>query len=686
MKRYTLQHLDCASCASEIERTLAADQSVRSASVQFATKTLIIDTDDISHVQTVIQKIEPDVVITGQDADPAGDFSVRKEIMQTASALLLYGAGFILPFIFPDAPSYVRIIPFTAAWLAAGWHVMFSAVRNIRHGRIFDENFLMTVSTVGAFAVGADPEAAAVMIFYNVGEFFQALSVAHSRRSIQSLLKIRPDSANLIENGSVRSVAAEDVIPGQMILIKPGERIPLDGIIVDGESSIDTSAMTGESVPRSAVKGDAILSGTVNLHGSLTVQVTKPFSESSVSKILELVENASTHKANAERFITSFARIYTPIVVAVAAVVAIIPPLVLHQPFAGWIYRALILLVISCPCALVVSIPLGYFGGIGGASRRGILVKGAQVFDVLAKIRTVVFDKTGTLTKGVFRVTQIVRENGFTEDEILRFAADAEAHSTHPIARSIVASYGKEIRPDDVTSYVVMPGLGVSAVISGKQILAGSDRMLHEKGIDHRVCCNDGTVVHVVVDGIHAGYIIVSDEVKNDARLTVQSLTDRGIGIVMLTGDTNDAATAIASKLGITDFRAELLPDGKVAELEKIMARNGGTTVFVGDGINDAPVIARADVGTAMGAFGSDAAIETADLVLMTDSPSKLCEAIDRAKKVRRIVNENIVFALGVKLAVAIIGISGEATMWEAVFADIGVTLIAVFNSMRALR
>jgi Cd2+/Zn2+-exporting ATPase len=685
MKKYSLNNISCANCAAKIEQNLNADQSVRSASVNFAAKTLLIDADDIARVKKIIASIEPDAALSAEPAPD--DFSFRRELIPAGASLLLFAAGLFLPDLLSEAyRDFARFCLFFASWVTAGHRVLFSAARNLVHGRVFDENFLMSISTIGAFAVGALSEAAAVMIFFRIGEFFQDLSVARTRRSIKALLAIRPDYANLIEPAGIRTVAPETVTAGEKVLVKPGEKVPLDGVITEGSSSLDTSALTGESLPRDAVTGSAVLSGMINLHGTITVLVSKPYAESSAAKILELVENASARKAKSEKFITSFARVYTPIVVAGAILIAVIPPLLSMGTFAEWTYRALILLVISCPCALVVSVPLGYFGGIGGASRKGILFKGSNVLDAAAKIKTAVFDKTGTLTEGRFRVTEIVRENGFSEDEILRFAADAESHSNHPIARSILEAVSPTAAHDEIEDYTILPGMGASATVLGREILVGNDRMLHEKGIDHRICCKDGTVVHVVVDGVHAGYIVVSDTEKPDARTTVDDLKTQGIRVIMLTGDTMDAAAASAGRLGIEDFRAELLPHEKVAELEKIMTDSEGTVAFIGDGINDAPVIARADVGAAMGSLGSDAAIETADLVLMTDSPSKLVEAVRIGKKVRLIVLENIVFALAVKAIVACMGVAGTATMWEAVFADIGVALIAVFNSMRALR
>ena len=527
------------------------------------------------------------------------------------------------------------------------------------------------------------------MLFFKIGELFEDLSVDRSRRSVRALLDVRPDYANLSAEGELRRVRPEEVAVGSMIVIKPGEKVPLDGEVIEGSTLVDTSALTGEPVPRSVGPGGKVLAGMINRTGSLTVKVTKKFSESSVARILELVESAGARKAPTERFITTFARYYTPAMVLGAAAVAVIPPLVTGASFSTWVYRALILLVISCPCALVISIPLGYFGGIGGASRRGILVKGASFLDALTNIKTAVFDKTGTLTKGEFRVSQIVPDNGFEPEELLKLAAAAEARSNHPIAQSILEAYGRPSVPGSVTDYREVPGYGVSAVVDGRQVLAGSDRLLHQHGIEHGVCRVDGTVVHLVVDGRYAGYILIADEVKADARLAVQSLKRAGVEkVVMLTGDCEEAAAYVAGQLGIDAYLADLLPEDKVRAIEELEAglRNGGNIAAVGDGINDAPVIARADVGVAMGALGADAAIETADVVIMTDTPSKLAEAIEVARKTRRIVWQNIVLALAIKGVFIALGAIGLATMWEAVFADMGVALLAILNATRAMR
>jgi Cd2+/Zn2+-exporting ATPase len=534
------------------------------------------------------------------------------------------------------------------------------------------------------------PEAVAVMVFYNVGEFFQDLAVNRSRRSIKSLLEIRPDYANVLVNDEVKELSPENVSIGQKILIKPGEKIPLDGEVVEGKSMLDTSALTGESVPRSVKEGEQVMAGMINKSGTLTVLVTKLFGESSISKILDLVENATARKAKTEKFITKFARYYTPVVVFGALLVAILPPILVEgEIFSVWLYRALIMLVVSCPCALVISIPLGYFGGIGGASRKGILVKGSDFLDALTEVKKVVFDKTGTLTKGVFKVVDVVSEHKFNKEEILEMAAYAEANSTHPIAHSILEAYESKIDQAKIKNVNEIAGHGIEARINGKLVIAGNDRLMHKKNIIHDTCDTEGTVVHVAVDNIYAGYIVISDEVKPDAADAILKLRETGVNeIIMLTGDNSTVANSIASKLKIDKVYSELLPENKVEHIEKIMSGNSKKqkVAFVGDGINDAPVLARADVGIAMGALGSDAAVETADVVLMNDTPSSVPMAIRVAKKTRIIVWQNILFALGVKLMFIILAAFGIATMWEAVFGDMGVALIAILNATRVLK
>jgi len=532
-------------------------------------------------------------------------------------------------------------------------------------------------------------EAVAVMLFYVVGEFFQDIAVNRSRRSIKALLEIKPDYANLKSNGEIKQVPPENVNTGDVIIVKAGEKIPLDGEIIEGNSFVDTSALTGESVPRKVNERETVLAGMINQSGLLTIRVTKLFNESSISRILELVENAVSKKAETEKFITTFARYYTPVVVFGALLIAIAPPLIFTgQTFSDWIYRALIVLVISCPCALVISIPLGYFGGIGGASKKGILIKGSNFLDTLTNVKTIFFDKTGTLTKGEFKVSQINPSNGFTNEQILEAAAYAEINSNHPIAKSIIEAYKNNIDLARIAEVKEIPGLGVKAILDGKEILAGNDKLLHTENIEHDICEIEGTVVHIAIDKIYSGYIIISDTLKDDSIETITGLKRKGINSILLTGDSKASASVYAKKLGIKEYYYELYPQDKVAHIEDLMKKKNpkDKVAFVGDGINDAPVLARADVGIAMGALGSDAAIETADIVLMNDSPSSVLTAINVAKRTRKIILQNITIAIVIKLFFIILGIYGVATMWEAVFGDMGVALIAVFNAMRVYK
>ncbi len=580
-----------------------------------------------------------------------------------------------------------RFALFLVPYAVIGWDVLYKAVRNIAHGQVFDENFLMALATVGAMATGEYPEAVFVMLFYQVGELFQGYAVGRSRQSIAQLMDIRPDYANIERGGTLEQVDPEEVAVGDRIVIKPGERVPLDGVVIEGESALDTAALTGESLPRSVKVGSSVISGCINQTGLLKVQVSKEFGESTVAKILDLVENSSSKKAKAENFITKFARWYTPCVVIAAAVLAFLPPLLLGGGWADWIHRALIFLVISCPCALVISVPLSFFGGIGGASRRGILVKGGNYMEVLANTDIVVFDKTGTLTKGVFKVTA-VHPDDCDENALLEAAALAESYSTHPIARSLREAYGKTPDAGRVDDVEELSGRGVRARVDGREVCAGNDKFMEELGAKWHPCHHVGTIVHVAVNGTYAGHIVISDEVKPGAREAIRDLKRVGVRrTVMLTGDAEAVAGDVASRLGVDEVRAQLLPGDKVERVEALLEgkRPKGALAFVGDGINDAPVLSRADVGVAMGGIGSDAAIEAADVVLMDDRVEKLPEAIRIAKKTIRIVNENIVFALTVKAVVLIMGAFGEANMWEAVFADVGVSVIAILNAMRAL-
>ena len=593
---------------------------------------------------------------------------------------------------------YAELALFLVPYLIAGYDVLLKAARNIGRGQIFDENFLMSVATIGAFALVLFPdtephmaEGAAVMLFYQVGELFQSYAVGKSRKSIADMMDIAPEFANIMRDGQLVQVDPYEVSPGDEIVVKPGERIPLDGVVVSGQSQVDTAALTGESVPRPADPGDEVISGCVNLTGALTVRVTKPFEDSTVSRILELVENAADKKARTESFITRFARYYTPAVVGVAAALAILPPLLFGQAWADWILRGLTFLVVSCPCALVISVPLSFFGGIGGASRAGILVKGSNYLEALAHAETVVFDKTGTLTNGTFAVTAIHAEGDTTEEELLAIAAHAESLSNHPIAASVRQAYAGVIDPTRIQKVEEISGQGVRAVIDEREVLVGNSRLMTSGGAEWHDCELVGTILHVAVEGVYAGHIIIADQVKEDAADAIAALRKAGVRTtVMLTGDRADVAQAVAASLGIDEVRAELLPQDKVAQVEALLdaqaaANPKGKLAFVGDGINDAPVLTRADLGIAMGAMGSDAAIEAADVVLMDDRPSQIARAISIARKTMAIVWENIVFALGVKLAVLALAAVGIANMWMAVFADVGVAVIAILNAMRAM-
>ncbi|MFA5833927.1 MAG: heavy metal translocating P-type ATPase [Bacteroidota bacterium] len=694
MKKYQLKNIDCASCAAKIEDSLSKMPEVKFVSVNYANSTLQIDAPDIEEVKQKIKEIEPEVeveeLIQKKSLVSTSELAENKwTIIKAVSALLLLLLGTMFEDEIHNTPYHIaEYAVFITAYLIAGWKVITKAINNIFRGQIFDENFLMTIATVGAFAIDEMAEGGAVMLFYVVGELFQDIAVNRSRKSIKSLLEIKPDYANVKTNGETKRVSPESVNIGDYIIVKPGEKIPLDGEITEGTSFVDTSALTGESVPRKVKVKDVALAGMINQSGLLTIKVTKVFGESSISKILELVENATSKKAQTEKFITTFAKYYTPAVVFGALILAVVPPLLIQgATFNDWIYRALVVLVISCPCALVISIPLGYFGGIGGASRRGILIKGSNYLDALTKVNTVVFDKTGTLTKGEFKVTEIIPTNGFKEVDILKYAAYAEANSSHPIAKSILGAYKEKVHLNEITDVNEISGHGIRAKVNGSEVLIGNDKLLHQENIEHGKCDVEGTVVHVTVKKIYAGYIVISDSLKEQSVETIAALNTLKIKTVMLTGDNKSAAEVFARKLGVKEFYYELLPENKVEHIEKMIgSNNDGKIAFVGDGINDAPVIARADVGIAMGALGSDAAIETADVVLMTDSPMQVVHSIEIAKRTRMIVWQNIAFAMGVKFIFILLGVFGIATMWEAVFGDMGVAIIAILNAMRVMK
>ena len=607
----------------------------------------------------------------------------KKMLARILVSAVLFAAGFFLPLA-----GWSQLVFYLTVYAIIGWDIVWKAVRNIAHGQVFDENFLMALATIGAFCLQEFPEAVEVMLFYQVGELFQSYAVGRSRQSITALMDIRPDYANIERDGKLEQVDPDDVAVGDTIVIKAGERIPLDGVVLDGNSTVNTAALTGESLPRDVGTGSDVISGCVNQSGLLRVRVTKEFGESTVSKILDLVENSSTKKAKAENFITKFARYYTPAVVIGAVLLAVLPPLLGMGMFSVWVARALTFLVISCPCALVISIPLSFFGGIGGASKKGILVKGGNYLEALSQTELVVFDKTGTLTKGIFQVSA-VHPGEIEEKRLLELAAMAESFSDHPISKSIREAYGKEIDATRVSDVEEMSGRGVKALVDGQTIWAGNGKLMDLAGAKWRECHLHGTVVHVAAGSEYLGHIVISDQVKEDAAQAVQELKALGVRkTVMLTGDKAQVAKEVARQLGVDEVHAELLPGDKVQQVESLLKEKSGKgkLAFVGDGINDAPVLSRADIGIAMGGLGSDAAIEAADIVLMDDHPSKIAEAIRISKKTLRLVKENIVFALAVKVLCLALGAVGLANMWEAVFADVGVSVIAILNASRALK
>lgn len=596
---------------------------------------------------------------------------------------------FVLALVIPFSNEWINNGLFIISYLVVGFEILKKAVRNIFRGKVFDENFLMAVATIGAFAIGEFPEAVAVMLFYQVGELFQSYAVDKSRKSIASLMDIRPDYANIEKDGKIEKVDPDEVKIGDIIIVKTGEKIPLDGVVVEGTSSLDTMALTGESVPRVVKTEDEVLSGCINKDGLLKIRVTKEFGESTVSKILDLVENASSKKSKSENFITKFAKYYTPTVVIIAVLLAFIPPIILKDfsTFSVWIYRALSFLVVSCPCALVISIPLSFFGGIGGASKMGILIKGSNYLEALANTETVVFDKTGTLTAGIFEVQDIQAE-GIEKDELLRIVAHAENYSNHPIAKSVKKAYNKEIDENIIKNPQELSGKGIWAKIDEKDILVGNEKLMVEEKIDFKKCDEVGTILYVAIDKKYVGYVLIADKIKQDSPKTIRELKAMNIKeTVMLTGDKKEVGEYVAKKLNIDKVYTELLPDGKVEKVEELLKQKSekGKLVFVGDGINDAPVLTIADIGVAMGGLGSDAAIEAADIVIMTDETSKISKAINLSKKTMRIVRENIIFAIFVKIAVLVLTAFGASTMWEAVFADVGVSVVAIINALRML-
>jgi len=708
MTKYYMKGLDCANCANKIENELRKNKGFEFATVNFATKTLALDADSEELAKNIIGNIEPSVELVRADSgapkkeESLGTWSIVRII--ASAVLLLVGVLFGRPLraTAGDFAEYVVLVP---AYLLVGYPVLRSAWMDLLRGRIFNEMFLMAIATVGAFAIGQLPEAVGVMLFYSVGEYLQERAVARSRSSISRLMNLRPEFARIVTAGQGRIVDPEQVIVGDVVDVRPGERIPLDGTIVEGDSFVDTSSLTGEAVPRSVGIGEAVKAGYVNDTGRILVEVTAPFGQSSAARILDLVENAATHKAPTEKFITKVAAYYTPFVVISAALIAFVPPLLIPGALlSDWLYRALVLLVISCPCALVISIPLGYFGGVGSASRHKILVKGANSLDALLKVDTVVFDKTGTLTKSVFEVVKVDAAHEFSAEQVLRYAAAAERYSPHPIARAIrkasdadwqssaseTSEVGEVSEPSRAGEVREVKGRGVSAIVDGRKVLAGNEGFLKDEGIAIEAgMTRAGTLVHVAVDGTYAGQILVADVLKDEAASIVGQLKSLGVRrVIMLTGDRESTAAEIAAAVGVDEYFAGLLPEDKVARLEalKASAPAGKKVVFVGDGMNDAPVLMRADLGIAMGGLGSDAAIEASDIVIMDDEIGRIPLAMRIAVFTRRIVMQNIVFALGVKAAFLILGAAGEANMWEAVIADVGVALLATLNSIRAAK
>ncbi|MEF2821086.1 MAG: heavy metal translocating P-type ATPase [Clostridium sp.] len=740
--RLVLNGLDCANCANKIETKVNKINGVKEATVNFSTTLLIAEIKEeslkdeiINEIKSIVKKLEPDVKVeeklnntviknttseckdsccstsfengevkkctektkinknethnhthsNGLSENNAGVIEYIKENIMLIIGTLIY----LVALAYNGNNNSVSIILFIASYLVIGGEVILTALKNITNGEIFDENFLMSIATIGAFFIGEYPEAVAVMLFYQIGEVFQGYAVNKSRKSISSLMNIRADYANVLRSNNEVKVSPEDVSLNEVILIKPGERVPLDGVVLSGESFLDTSALTGESVPREIKAGDEILSGEINNSGVLKVRVTKEYGESTVARILELVENASNKKAPTEKFITKFSKIYTPIVVLVAVLVAIIPPIFIKGAvFSEWLYKALSLLVVSCPCALVVSIPLGFFSGIGAASKKGVLVKGGNYLEALKESEIIVFDKTGTLTKGVFKVTSINAKN-ISKDELLEITALGEVNSNHPIAVSIAEAYGKKINKNEIESYKEVAGHGVEAIIRGKNVLLGNSKLMIKNNIFYDKVNTIGTIVHIAINSEYKGNIIISDEIKENVKEAIVELKNAGIKkTVMLTGDSKEVAEKVANDIGIDEVYSELLPSDKVNKLEEVLNKKvgNGKVLFVGDGINDAPVLARADIGIAMGGVGSDAAIEAADVVLMKDKIESISDAIRISRKTNKILWQNIIFSLFIKVVVMILVVAGLTNMWAAVFADVGVTLLAVLNSMRIIR
>ncbi|MGM0499377.1 MAG: heavy metal translocating P-type ATPase [Bacillota bacterium] len=701
-KEFELEGLNCSNCALKIEDQVKKLEGMEKVELNFATSTLKVAAEDSKlekikeELQKISDRIEPGVKVRDK-SEPKSDNQADKSSLKSylwQKKNIFIGAlffAFALSFshfnVFNNTIFNSLALPsYIAAYFLIGYPVLKAAFYNIGQGQIFDENFLMVIATLGAFGIKEYPEAVAVMLFYMVGELFQERAVNNSRRSIKDLMNIKAESANLIKDEEIIEIKPEKLKIGDLIAVKAGEKIPVDGEVVSGETALETSALTGEALPKDVTEGDQVLSGMINLNKLITVRVTKEYKDSTVKKILELVENASSKKAPTEQFISKFARYYTPFVVLTAVLVAVIPPLVTGAAFSQWFYRALIFLVVSCPCALVVSIPLGFFGGIGLASKNGILVKGGNYLEALNELDTIVFDKTGTLTEGNFKVTKVNIYSDYSRQEILKIAAEVEQFSNHPIAQSIVAAAGNYKKHSAESDYQEISGAGIKAVLDNDQILAGNERLMQNNNIDFKKVKSTGTAVYLAKNGDFLASIVISDQLKADAEAAVSALKEFGINnLAMLTGDNKETAAEVAAKLGLDNFYAELLPDQKVAKVEELLSKSK-KLAFVGDGINDAPVLARSDLGIAMGGLGSDAAIEAADVVLMTDEPTKIVTALNIAAKTKKLVWQNIIMALSIKAVVMILSIFGMASMWAAVFADVGVALMAVFNVMRILK
>ncbi|MCX7951249.1 MAG: heavy metal translocating P-type ATPase [Clostridiales bacterium] len=690
---FYLDGLGCANCAAKMEKRINELEEVNFASIDFVNKKLIIDTEEKNYnnvskkAEEIIKSIESHVNLISHEEEKHLHEHSHSEAPLTKEDIIKYTLGitlFIAMLFIKNQP--LKLAMAFISYILIGGDIVVNAFKNIYKGQVFDENFLMTVATFGAFLIGEYPEAISVMLFYKIGETLQDMAVDNSRKSIKSLLQIKAEYANLVINNDIKNVSPKELKIGDIVLVKAGERVPIDGVVIEGKSSLDTSALTGESMPRFIEEGREVLSGSINLDGVIKVKATKSYQNSTVQRIMDLVENATQHKAKTEKFITKFARYYTPIVVLLALIIAVIPPFLGYGDFSKWVYRALIFLVVSCPCALVISIPLSFFSGIGLASKKGILIKGSNYIEALSDVESIVFDKTGTLTEGRFKVDDIVTENNFTKEDVLKYASYVESLSNHPIAKSIVDEYEEKIDSSKISGYREIPGFGVEALVEDKKVVAGNKKLMEQIGLDIENINKSGTIVYISIDSVYAGYIEITDVIKSSSKETIKRLNSFGISTYMLTGDNIDVAQSVAKEIGIKNVYANLLPQDKVEKLKEIKQSSKCKVVFVGDGINDAPVLTLADVGIAMGALGQDAAIEAADVVITTDEIDKVYEAVKLSKFTRKIVVQNILLALGIKILVLILATFGLSNMWEAVFADVGVALLAVLNSRRIVK